>query len=129
MNKIFYWQKKYQSFSTRHKGQTLIETVAGIFILVMGITAAVSLAIYALGASTNITKQIIGTGLAREGVEAVKNMRDTNWLKLTSIDTNCYDYTTGANSAKCYKDWLDHGGNWNNNNNDRGFRMDPGNAT
>ena len=109
----------------RQTGQTLIETLAAVFILVMGITAAAGLAIYANSTASGSAKQIIATGLARQGVEAVKNMRDTNWLKLI-IDTNCYDYVSGTNIVNCYKDWLDHGGNWNNNSADRGFRMDPG---
>ncbi len=87
-------------------GQTLIETLAALFILVMGVTAATSLAIYSFSASTSITKQIIATGLAREGMEAVKNMRDTNWLKQSPIDTNCYNFSSGATDAKCYKQWL-----------------------
>jgi hypothetical protein len=90
-------------------GQTLIETLAAIFMLTMGITAAVGLAIFALNSSTNVTSQIVGMGLAREGIEAVKNMRDSNWLKQASIDLDCYNYldVTGPNSldAKCYKDW------------------------
>lgn len=87
-------------------GQTLIETVVAIFILVMGVTAAVGLAIYVLNASTNVTKQIIATGLAREGIEAVKNMRDTNWLKDTLDVDDCYNYITTNNDADCYEQWL-----------------------
>lgn len=87
-------------------GQTLIETLAALFILVMGVTAATGLAIYSFSASTSITKQIVATGLAREGIEAIKNMRDTNWLKQSPIDSNCYNYATGASDAKCYKQWL-----------------------
>ncbi|HVY67835.1 MAG TPA: prepilin-type N-terminal cleavage/methylation domain-containing protein [Patescibacteria group bacterium] len=90
---------------SRQAGQTLIETLVAIFILVMGVTAAVGLAIYAFNSSTSVTKQIIAVGLAREGVEAVKNMRDTNWL-VSSINTNCYDYVNGQSDAKCYQNWL-----------------------
>lgn len=93
---------------TKHKmlaGQTLIETLAAAFIMVMGVTAAAGLAIYVFGASTNIIKQIIATGLAREGVEAVKNMRDTNWLQ-DSAAADCWDYQTGNNASICYKSWL-----------------------
>ena len=94
--------------SLNPKGQTLIETLAAIFILVMGITSAVGLATYAFGSSTTVTKQIIATGLAREGLEAVKNMRDTNWLTQTSIDTNCYSFASSTDSnADCYTHWLD----------------------
>ncbi len=92
-------------------GQTLIETLAALFILVMGVTAATGLAIYSFNASTSINKQIVGTGLAREGVEAVKNMRDTNWLKIGNLDIDCYNYATLASDSKCYKKWLNPSGN------------------
>ena len=87
-------------------GQTIIETLTAVFIMAMGITAALGLANYALNNSTSIAKQIIGTGLAREGIEMVKNMRDDNWLNDTYV-TNCYDYTPpNNNDTKCYVNWL-----------------------
>jgi len=89
-------------------GQSIIETMVAVFVLVMGITAALGLANYSFGASSNIAKQIIGMGLAREGLEAVKNMRDTNWLKGTKY-TDCYNYVTGGTTGTCYKDWLTQG--------------------
>ena len=94
----------------------MIETLVAIFMLVMGLSAAVGLAIYALNSSTNINKQIIAAGLAREGIEAVKNMRDTNWLQDTLVkpsqnppvcsDTGCYNYIDGCQTAQCYQRWL-----------------------
>lgn len=97
------------SFPAPQSGQTLIETLVAVFMLVMGITAALGLAIYALNSSTNISKQIIAAGLAREGIEAVKDMRDTNWLQqgTGNIDKTCYDYFSGSNDANCYTHWLD----------------------
>lgn len=89
----------------QNTGQTLIETMVAVFMLVMGVTASVGLAIFAFNSSTTITKQIIATGLAREGVEAIKNMRDTNWNKDTLSNT-CYNYSTGVSDASCYKGWL-----------------------
>lgn len=86
-------------------GQTLIETLVASFILVMGITAALTLATYSLSATTNIRQQTIGLGLAREGIEVVKNMRDTNWLRGT-LSTDCYDFLSGEQTALCYQDWL-----------------------
>lgn len=87
------------------QGQTLIETMVASLVLVMGIAAAVSLAVYGLGATSTITKQVVGVGLAREGIEAVKNMRDSNWLSGT-LSTDCYDfYTANSDGANCYKDW------------------------
>ncbi len=96
--------ERRQNSSLGQAGQTLIETVVAIFILVMGVTAAVGLAIYVLNASTNITKQIIATGLAREGIEAVKNMRDSNWLK-DILSTDCYSPLSQTYEANCYRSW------------------------
>ncbi len=89
-----------------NSGQTLIETLAAIFILTMGVTASVGLANFALQSTTSVSKQIIATGLAREGIEAVKNMRDTNWLQQIAIDTDCYNFFSNDQTGKCYKDWL-----------------------
>ncbi|HAG27630.1 TPA: hypothetical protein DCG61_02520 [Patescibacteria group bacterium] len=94
--------KNYQS------GQTLIETMVAALVLVMGIAAAVSLGIFGLSVTSNITKQIVAVGLAREGIEAVKNMRDTNWLR-TPISNTCYDFYSTSNVANCYPEWLTGG--------------------
>lgn len=101
------YQKKINS-----AGQTLIETLAAVFILAMGMTAAVGLAIYAFNTSGGVVKQIIATGLAREGLEAVRNMRDTNWLKDT-LKTNCYNFNSnpvGQANANCYENWIGKSG-------------------
>jgi len=90
---------------TKQNGQTLVETMVAVFIMVMGITAALGLANYSLNASTSIRKQIIGIGLAREGIEAVKNARDTNWLQ-GQLSTNCFNYVDSSTTGKCYRDWL-----------------------
>jgi len=82
-------------FYQPEKGQTLVETMVAIFILVMGITAALGLAIYSFNASSLVNKQLAAMGLAREGMEAVKNMRDTNWLQSVQFDPTC----------NCYLNW------------------------
>lgn len=89
---------------TQH-GQTLIETLVACFILVMGIAAALGLATYSLQATGNIRQQTIAMGLAREGLEVVKNMRDTNWLRAT-ITADCHNFSDKSSTAFCYKDWL-----------------------
>jgi type II secretory pathway pseudopilin PulG len=113
---------------SNQQGQTLIETLVAAFILIMGVSAAVGLAVYVLNASSNISKQIVASGIARQGIETIKNMRDTNWLKIGSLDTNCYDFNNGLLDSGCFKGWLDNGGTWNNVGNDRGYRINPGNG-
>jgi type II secretory pathway pseudopilin PulG len=95
----------------RQSGQTIIEVIIAVAMMTLGVGAAVSLASYSLHASGGISKQLIGTGLAREGLEALRNMRDTNWLKGTLSDPavntpGCYDYKSGSQDAACYHDWL-----------------------
>ncbi len=61
-------------------GQTLIETIVAIFILVTALTTGLGLAIYALTTSRTTQAEIIASNLAREGVDVVRMMRDSNWL-------------------------------------------------
>jgi type II secretory pathway pseudopilin PulG len=86
-------------------GQTLIETIAAIFILSMAITAGLALAIYAFAASNTAQSQIISTNLAREGVEVIRMMRDSNWLAGEAAGspwalTTCADLPAGKQN--CY---------------------------
>lgn len=103
---------KNSNTASRQKGQTLIETLVAAFILVMGISAALGLANYSLSATTGIRYQTVALGLAREGIEVVKNMRDTNWLKGT-LSNDCHDFLAGSTStAYCYRDWLSVSGGY-----------------
>ncbi len=77
-------------------GQTLLETIIAVFILVTALTAGVGLGIYAFSNSAVSQSEITASNLAREGVEAVRLMRDSNWLasdaKGASWDlTSCAD--------------------------------------
>jgi hypothetical protein len=86
-------------------GQTLIETIAAIFVLTMAIVAALSLAINVLSTTTLNQNQIVATNLAREGVEMIRMIRDTNWLAAEAsgnsnfILQSCSDISS---SALCY---------------------------
>lgn len=106
---------EFSKFHPQHseQGQTLIETMVASMVLIVGIGAAVGLAVYGLATTSSVTKQLIGVGLAREGIEAVKNMRDTNWLQ-DNLQTNCWNYYTQALDGSCYPNWL-NGGPYNIN--------------
>lgn len=100
------------------QGQTLIETVVAIFIMTMGVTSALGLATFAFNATSNVSKQLIAMGLAREGIEAVINMRDTNWLSADPVSSDCTNFanTPPDSTGYCYKDWL-------NPNSGRGYDL------
>jgi hypothetical protein len=92
------------------KGQTLVETVVGIFLLTVGVSTALGLAVSIFNASSSAVKQVIATGLAREGAEAVFNMRATNWLK-GAVNTDCFNYVSSPSTtdATCHRDWTNPG--------------------
>lgn len=99
-----------------NKGFTLFEVLTAIFIISMGIGVA-STAIQRTAAfASDSTKRFIAAYLAQEGIEIVRNIRDTNWLQSRSADSPWndglpagdweMDYTTvtfadTANFEKC----------------------------
>lgn len=70
------------------KGVGLVEGVVAIAILVTGIISVVSLTLSNLSTSQGVEARLVGVNLAREGVEAVRSIRDGNWLKGYTHDTD-----------------------------------------
>lgn len=68
-------------FFQKHRGFTLLETILAITILTMAITAAFELTRSSLAMGRLTLDQIVATHLAEEGLEIVRNMRDSNWLQ------------------------------------------------
>jgi putative endonuclease len=81
-------------------GFTLIETITAIFILTTGILALSSLISYFISASSISGQRLIAAYLAQEGIEIVRNLRDTNLLNGRS-----WDY--GLNSGDWQADYND----------------------
>ncbi len=79
------------------KGQGLLEIVVAVGILVTGVFSAITLMSTSLNAVKENEARLLGGNLAREGVEAARIMRDTNWLKSAPWDNGLeglnYDYT------------------------------------
>ncbi len=65
----------------KNKGVGLVEAVVAIGILVTGIISVVTLAQSNISSSKSVEARLIAINLAREGIEAVRSMRDGNWLK------------------------------------------------
>lgn len=62
------------------KGFTLTEVMIGMTILTIAIVSATSLLVGLIGSNQNNMKTLQANYLAIEGIEAVRNIRDTNWL-------------------------------------------------
>jgi hypothetical protein len=75
-----------------NKSFTLIETITAIFILTTGILALSSLISYFISVSSISSQRLIAAYLAQEGIEIVRNLRDTNLLNGRNWD---YGLDTG----------------------------------
>ena len=74
------------------RGETVTETIVALTIMAFGIALASALLANSLrniGASKN---RVVAINIAREGIEAVRALRDTNWLKFSSNRRQCWNH-------------------------------------
>jgi prepilin-type N-terminal cleavage/methylation domain-containing protein len=71
---------EYKIYSAQNNGFTLMEVMAAIFIILIGLVGIMSLISRSLYAGTLSTSRLIAANLAQEGIEVVKNIRDLNYL-------------------------------------------------
>lgn len=89
--------------ANRSRGQTLVETVVALGLLTTGIIAGLAAAIAAHSASDQSLQQIVAQNLAREGVEVVRKIRDSNWHNGTLSD--CDPWFATSDDQQCYQNW------------------------
>lgn len=65
----------------KEEGFTLMEVLAVIFVITVGITGVFSLIQTTSSSSRLVSYQLTATYLTQEGVELVRTVRDTNWLE------------------------------------------------
>jgi type II secretory pathway pseudopilin PulG len=98
----------------RQSGQTMIETIVAIYIMTMALASGIGLAIYATSQSALAKNQIIATNLAREGVEVIRMMRDTNWLRAEDdaaiADLTTCTYPSPLPTRPCYPETFSNSG-------------------
>ena len=93
------------------KGFTLLEGIIAMTVITVGLVAGMSLAISNISTAQNNERRVVAVNLAREGVEAIRNMRDSNWLK---VDLN-RTYSSDAGGGKQLYSWdsfLSNQGSW-----------------
>lgn len=72
------------------KGETIIEVLTAISAIVISGIASVSVIISAFQTTTISREYLIAQNLARETIEAVTNIRDSNWLNYPSKKHDCW---------------------------------------
>jgi len=78
----------------------LTETIIAMSIFAIGITLSSALVAGSLRNINTSKNRVIAVNLAREGIEAVRNMRDTNWLKYSSKRRTCWNHMPSSNPAE-----------------------------
>lgn len=73
------------------KGFTLLEVILAIFVIFIGITGALALITFSISGVAINKSRIIASELTQEGMEVVRNIRDTNWLKNVTWDSGLTD--------------------------------------
>ncbi len=90
---------------TRRRGMTFLELMVAIFVLIVGISGTVGLIQRTISSASMAASQLKAAYLAQEGIEVVKNIRDSSWVRdaswLENIDSNC----------SCCEVTYDHDGN------------------
>ena len=69
-----------------NKGFTLIETTVAIFLITVGTVGAFSLIQRTVAFTSISSSQLAAAYLAQEGIETIRNIRDTNYLKTMPWD-------------------------------------------
>ncbi len=68
-------------FFKKQSGESIIEVLVAATLLVAVLTTSFVTLNRAARANVNVGNRIVAINIAREGIEAVRNIRDTNWLK------------------------------------------------
>lgn len=91
---------KQSNSETMKKGFTLLEVIVAVSLIVVGVIGVFGLLYIVLVSGQVSSSQLVAAYLAQEGIEIVRNIRDTNWLKnnpwdegITAGDWEA-DYTT-----------------------------------
>jgi len=78
----------------------MIEVLVALTILIVGVVASMRL-IGAASITNQLSKErVIATNLAREGIEAVRSIRDTNWLRSAGERRRCWN-NASSTSQDC----------------------------
>ncbi|KPJ57141.1 hypothetical protein AMJ49_02475 [Parcubacteria bacterium DG_74_2] len=75
-------------------GFTLLEAIFAISILMLTLGGAFALIQQTIASTPIIHSKLIASYLAQEGIEVIRNIRDTNWLEDNNWNVNLTDITS-----------------------------------
>lgn len=74
--------KQHYFYTKGDAGFTLIELIISIAVFTIGLMASFGLALSNYNTSNDSLDRVVATNLAREGIELIRNVRDSNWLRI-----------------------------------------------
>lgn len=83
-------------FFKNKNGQGLLEAIAAISVIIIGLVSVIAVSHSSLASHYEAETRMVAANLAREGAEAVHNIRDSNWLAGDAWDAGLFagaDYT------------------------------------
>lgn len=83
------------------RAETLAEVLIALTVMSVGAGGAATLVVTAIRANVQGEERIVAYNFAREGVEAIRNVRDTNWLRFPGNHSECWDTLNAVNSTDC----------------------------
>jgi hypothetical protein len=91
-------------------GATIVESMVVMIIIVLWVTWMYSIFNKSQEITTNTSNRLVAIAIAREWIEAVTNIRDTNWLLFSVNTENCWlvkDYNSDCitNSSIYIASW------------------------
>ena len=72
-------------------GFALIEVIVAVSLITTGLIAAYTLIVSTISSTTYASHRLTAAYLAQEGIELVRNIRDTNWLQEKDWETGLID--------------------------------------
>lgn len=81
------------------RGQSFIEAMVAITVIITSISSSLALIQSSITATRVGGMQVAAANLAREGIEVVRGLRDTNWLRSQSFQVGLVD-AAGVKTAR-----------------------------
>lgn len=76
------------NFYTKNRGESLTEVLVAVGILVVVLVTTFILINRGIATNISVKNKILAINIAREGIEGMRNIRDTNWLKYSGDRRN-----------------------------------------
>ena len=101
------------------QGMSLLESIVAVGLVMSVVIGSITMSISTIRMGRNSNNRIVALNLAREGIEYVRNLRDSNWLKESEGIENTipepdriYQWDDGMEAGAYNLDQYLESGNW-----------------